>query len=294
MPDGSFGTTIEPDKAETENVKAETSKKERGPREVSTIGFPYHTLSDAIEVARAILDKGAVPMARDQLAGAMDLQAGSGNFTNKIAATRMFGLIETVSGKYQLTRLGFDIVDSDSERAKSARAQAFLSVPLYRRTYDEFRNTKLPPRPYGLENAFVGFGVAAKQKDKARRAFDSSARLAGYFEHGSDKLVPPVIMLDNDKEPAGRKSDLGGDRTRTRTDERDGESSVDNHFIKGLLDELPMKVGGKWSHAERVKWLQLAAQCVDMLYTADDSDDGAIIRVTLVYNRPRRTKKAAQ
>jgi hypothetical protein len=291
MPDGSFGNTIKPEETATENAEQKSSKR-RGPREVSTIAFPYHTLADAIAVAQAILDRGAVPMARDQLAPALSQQVGSGAFTNKIAAARMFGLIQTVAGKYELTRLGHEIVDSDVARQKTARAQAFLNVPLYRRAYDNFRNDRLPPRPHGLENALVSFGVSAKQKDKARRAFDTSARLAGYFDHGNDKLVAPVIVPNLDKEEPSRKSDLHGGRPRA--DEHDGEDSVDNHFIKGLLDELPMKVGGKWSHAERVKWLQLAAQCADMLYAADDSDDGATIKITLVYNKPRRGKKSQQ
>jgi hypothetical protein len=87
----------------------------------------------------------------------------------------------------------FDILDKDEAQARSAKARAFLNVPLYDKTFQEFWNCQLPPRPHGLENAFVSFGVAAKQKDKARHAFENSARLAGFFEHGNDKLVAPVI-----------------------------------------------------------------------------------------------------
>jgi hypothetical protein len=287
MPDGTFGTTIRPEELAIQDGKPESSKQ-KDPREISTIAFPYHTLGDAIGIARAILDKGAVPMARDQLAAAVGQQIGSGNFTNKIAATRMFGLIETVSGKYNLTRLGHEILDSDAARVKSAKARAFLSVPLYRRAYDDFRNALLPPRPHGLENAFVSFGVAAKQKDKARRVFDNSARLAGFFENGNDKLVAPVITPSDEKVIKRTPADGEGHADR----EGGGEASVDNHFIKGLLDKLPTKVGIKWSHAERVKWLQLAAQCADMLYDADESDKGATIKVALNYDRQRRPRNS--
>src|SRR5262249_11116561 len=134
-------TTMEPEELKTEDAKSETTpSKQKGTREISTIAFPYHTLKDAIEVARALFDKGGVGMARDQLAPALGQQVGSGAFTNKIAGARMFGLIQTVAGKYELTRLGHEILDSDPARQTAAKPQAFLNVPLYRRAYDEYRN----------------------------------------------------------------------------------------------------------------------------------------------------------
>jgi hypothetical protein len=294
MPDGSFEATFKPETEGTkaEDAKTENTSKRKDPREVSTIGFPYHTLADAIAVAGTILDKGAVPMARDQLSAAMGNQPDSGNFTNKLATTRMFGLMETVSGKYQLTRLGFDILDSDAARVKSAKAQAFLNVPLYRRTYDEFRNALLPPRPHGLENAFVSFGVSAKQKDKARRAFENSARLAGYFDNGNDKLLAPVIMPNAEKPQIDRGPDSRKRRTQTHDEGHDGDDSADNHFIKGLFDELPARVGDKWGYAGRLKWLQLAAQCFDMLYEVEH-DSSATIKITLADSKLGPGKRRA-
>src|SRR5580700_3565491 len=120
-------------------------------RIISTIGFPYMDLEDAIGVAKAMLAAGAVPMDRDQLAASMGQVPTSGNFNMKLSAAKLFGLVDNPQGKYQLTPLGFEILDAARERA--ARAEAFLNVPLYRRVFETFKGRQLPPRPIGLENA---------------------------------------------------------------------------------------------------------------------------------------------
>src|SRR5262245_48001181 len=106
-------------------------------RAQSAIQFPYVDLQGAVEVAQAVLAAGGVPLDRDQLAAALDMAPGSGGFSIKIAAARMFGLLELSAGKNQLSPLGFEILDPT--RAKAAMATAFLNVPLYRRVYDEFK-----------------------------------------------------------------------------------------------------------------------------------------------------------
>ncbi len=181
-------------------ANAQKSRKvERAP-ERGALPFPYVDLEGSVEVAKAIWDKGGVGLERDQLAAALGLMASGGNFSIKIAAARQFGLVEVVAGKNQLTPLGFDILDP--ARAPSARAKAFLQVPLYKRVYDEYRGKQLPPRPHGLENAFVTFGVTPKQKDKARHVFDRSARTAGFFPTpAEDRLVAPP-MANGDAEPS--------------------------------------------------------------------------------------------
>jgi hypothetical protein len=138
-------------------------------------------LDTSISVASAILSAGGVPVSRDQLAGLMNTTSGSGTFLMKVAAARMFGLIAYAQGKYELTTPGFLILESDEMRQKAARAEAFLSVPLYRRVYEEFKGKQLPPRPIGLERAFAKFGVSSKQTSNARLAFDKSATQAGFF-----------------------------------------------------------------------------------------------------------------
>ena len=258
MPDGLFS----PDPEDTPDSDRLDHKD---PREVSTIAFPYVGLDDAIETTRAIFDKGGVALSRDQLAGVMGQQPGSGNFSTKVAAARLFGLIESTSGKYQLTKLGFDILGCDETQVKAAMVRAFLNVPLYRRTYEEFRNGYLPPRPNGLEGAFAGFGVASKQTNRARRAFDNSARLAGFFEHGEDRLVEPIVSLQQ-KIADSVKRTLGPMSTDKGRDHPPAPMSATEHpFIQGLLISLP-PLGEEWGATDRIKWLRAATTAFELMY----------------------------
>ncbi|MGA2952543.1 MAG: hypothetical protein ABSD80_09950, partial [Caulobacteraceae bacterium] len=134
---------------ETAPDAADAGKQQR---EQSTIGFPYGDLDDAVDVARGIMKCGGIACEPDQLAAAINMSPTSGGFRLKIATARMFGAINTVQGRYELTDLGFGLTDKNLD--KEARAEAFLKVPLYRRLYDEFRNRPLPPRPAPLERTF--------------------------------------------------------------------------------------------------------------------------------------------
>jgi hypothetical protein len=159
----------------------------------STIAFPYSDIGDAIRVAEGLLKGGGVAMTRDQLAAAMNAAPGSGSFNMKVNTARTFGVMDNSSGKYQLTELGFEIADPGRQR--EAMVRAFLNVDLYRKTFEEFRGKRLPPRPHGIENAFVTFGVAPKQAANARLAFEKSARAAGFFPNAEeDRLVEPLAM----------------------------------------------------------------------------------------------------
>jgi hypothetical protein len=258
MPDGSMN--FDPEEATS---SAETAVK--GTRQKSAIEFPYVDLDDGISVARALLRMGAVPCDRDQLAAEMK-QSLSGSFVNKTSAAKMFGLVEFASGKYQLTQLGHAILDSnDSTRVAVSKAEAFLKVPLFRRIYDDFRNNQLPPSPHGLEQSMVSFGVPEKQKDKARRAFESSARQAGFFARGNDRLVAPVIAPNQTPAAASGQSERKEPATP-------GSSKVtlpvpaEHPFIKGLLLSLPEKLGEEWSVADRTKWLQTAADAFELMF----------------------------
>lgn len=102
----------------------------------------------------------------------------------------MFGVLEGEGSRHRLSQLGHAIVDPN--RAREARARAFLTVPLYRAIFDGHRGGVIPPAA-ALEREMVGLGVAEKQKDRARQVFERSADQAGYFEHGRNRLVMPGI-----------------------------------------------------------------------------------------------------
>jgi len=259
------------------------AEKETTQRTQSTIQFPYKDMELGISVAQAMLDAGGVALTGEQLAGVMKMQQGSGAFASKVATAKIFGLVATVAGKYELTNLGFSIVDRDEKRRRSARVDSFLHVPLYKRTYDEFRGKQLPPKA-GLEQAFVRFGVAPKQGENARWAFEKSARQAGFFASGDDRLIEPIV--------AGPSATAAVASEEPRAEAPFAPSPPMQHamptrsalhpFIQGLLDTLPAPETN-WSVEGRAKWLQAAAHCFDLIYMGD----GAIaIEAKATANRP--------
>jgi hypothetical protein len=236
-------------------------------RETSTVAFPYNDLDDAISVARAMHSAGGVPLDRDQLAAQLGISSVGGNFSLKLSGARMFGLITGGSGRIELTPLGFEILDPPRERA--AKAEAFLNVELYRKLYDSFKGRTLPPRPAGLEQAMVSLGVAQKQRDKARQAFDRSARTAGFFPTpAEDRLVAPVIGPNAAVGESARAQDtVDAEVVRAPIAAPPPQRTL-NPFIEGLLDELPAK-GEQWGIDDQANWLRAAAQIFRILYKGD-------------------------
>jgi len=239
-------------------------------RGMSKIQFPYFDLDEAINVARVMRDAGGNALfSRDQLAAALKHPSSSGAFSAKLQAAKLFGLSEYVDGKARVTQLGFDIVDT--ERARSARVEAFLAVPLYRRVYEEYRGKTLPARPHGLERVFVDLGVLPKRGQNARWAFERSARQAGFFDHGEDRLVAPVV-----NEPAKAETDapqafsIAPPTSQPAT--RESATTQRHLLIEGLLQTLP-DPHTNWALGERVRWLGAAANIFDVLFSSDDEGD---------------------
>ena len=272
---------VAPDSTATADAKVQQTPVER---EVSTIAFPYANLEDAMGIARAIFDQGGVPLSRDQIAVAMKAAVGSGSFSLKAGAARMFNLVANVGGKYQLTDIGQRALSSNEAEALAARRDAFLSVPLYKRTFTEFRNRALPPRPSGLEQAFVSFGVSPKQKDKARWAFEKSAQFAGFFSGGNDRLVEPVVQSRAQAILSKIAADNSeSERALEKTSCASPTNATDDPLIRGMLDRLPAP-GSVWDYDKRVRWLQIFASNLDMVYcVADESGQHPLIEIKKVF-----------
>jgi len=234
-------------------------------RERSTIEFPYADLSEATGIVRVIHQSGGLPMDRDQIAVRMGQKPTSGAFTTKVSAARMFQLVEVQpgSGKIAITPLGHELISLDEARQQKARAEAFLNVELYRKLYDEFRNRHLPPRPTGLEQAMVGFGVAPKQRTNARYAFDRSAKQAGYFDHGPDRLVAPVAITPHPTVSTPATGLAVAQAAQMSAASVTVECQLDG-VIVALIDKLPTE--GPFPAAKREAWLTMMAMAFDMAY----------------------------
>lgn len=243
------------------------------PRQRSTIGFPYADLSDVEGVAFAIHNNVATGGCDDaQLAPWLNLSAKSSGFRVRLSAARLFGLIETrEAGMHYLTDLGKMMVDPMRQRA--ARVQAFLSVPLYSRIFEDYKGGVLPP-PAALELAIERSGVAPKQKSRARQIFERAAEQAGFFEQGKNRLVKPGIAeaaaplrADSSKGSDKPGGDDGG-RSAGSGGEGGGGSGLRtglDPLIVGLVNKLP-DANLPWPQADRVTWLKALNMIIPLVY----------------------------
>jgi hypothetical protein len=190
---------------------------------------------------------------------------------------KMFGLLTYDRGSLSLTPLGMRI--PDPQQTKQARVEAFLNVPLYKAVYDKFRGVSLPPTA-GLEREMLAMGVAPKQKEKARQVFMRSAKQAGFFEFGTDRLVLPSGTGAQARDASnGDKPDQGkGDPKRDSGGGTGGGGDGLHPFIQGLLKTLPAPESG-WSIEQRARWLQTAAGIFDLIFKGNDDGRQIIVRV---------------
>ena len=220
-------------------------------------------------------NSGYQECAPDQLAAAMNQQVSSGNFRQKISTARAFGLIHTSPGRITLTELGYRVLDPAQQRG--ALAEAFLTVELYRKIYDDFRGKQLPPRPAALERTFENYGVSPKQTDKARHAFDRSAKQAGFFDHGNDRLVEPGDIPVQAPPPAQEPREVPTFASGNGGNGGSGGGEPPPHLdplIVALLNKMP--TGKSWPLPGRVKWLRALAMNLSFVYEADDGNAGEI------------------
>jgi len=243
---------IEPLEAENGDA-GEDSKRQR-----STIGFPYTDYNSATEVASAVHGNvGHGQCSMGQLAAWMSQSPKSSGFRTQLAATRLFGLIESEDQEsLRLTELGRRVVDPAQERA--AKAEAFLKVPLFKALYDLHRDGVTPPAA-ALEREIVELGVGDKQKARARQVFESSAQQTGFREAAPNRLVMPAVVVK--PAPLEQKPKHGG------SDGGDGSLQLDP-LLMALLHKIPKTETG-WPPDSRLRWFRTFAMNVSQVYDDD-------------------------
>jgi hypothetical protein len=133
--------------------------------------------------------------------------------------------------------------------------------------HDKFKGNVLPPKA-AITREIQGMGVAVGQADRARQLLEKSAEQAGFFAHGRDRLVEPVVR-------GGGKVDAPIKEEQKRGNGHGGGGRQYHPFIEGLLQKLP-EPETEWQHEARVKWLQTAANIFDLLYSSDASAEVSI------------------
>jgi hypothetical protein len=265
---------------QTGNEKDPDSKQKR---EHSSIDFPYGSLDDGIAVAKAVHKLGGNQCRLDSLAAELGHDTvNSGGFRQKLSTAHTFGFTSLSQGIVSLKPLGVRVIDTDQEKA--ARVEAFLNVPLYNAVYEQFKSGTLPP-PQGLEAAMVSLGVVSKQAQRARQAFQNSAKQAGFFAYGASKLVYPALGAAAAAKPKDDEQSQS-EQPKNGNGGGDGGDGKKRHpFIEGLLETLPPAALGtaktEWSFKDRQDWLQTAAGIFNLIYKPGADDEGGAVTVSV-------------
>ncbi|MGH6822463.1 MAG: hypothetical protein ACREC4_03065 [Methylocella sp.] len=249
-------------KEQVENIQdaartAQSNNEGDEKRERSTIQFPYNDLDDAVTIAKAVHENAGISCTIDQLAAYVKNSLTSGAFRLRVSTASTFGLTDNARSEVRLTPLGRRIADPSQEA--EAKVEAFLSVPLYVRIYDNYRGFTLPGAA-ALEKFMREVGVSSKQTGKARQAFMRSARQARFFDQGEDRLVRPASPgtkpIEEPKPEPGKNPDAT----------RGGDGGPPHHpLIDGLFQSLPRQ-GENWTLEEAADWLQAAAYNFRIVY----------------------------
>jgi hypothetical protein len=227
----------------------------------STIEFPYGDLEDAEELTQALHSNAGTTSTVEQLAAYMGQAARGGGFRTRITTAKTFGLIDNPRGQVVLTELGSKMVDPKLQSI--ARVESFLKVPLFAALFNKFKSGVLPPRA-ALTREIQTLGVIETQADRARQAFERSAERAGFFAHGRDRLVMPVVHAAKSEKPK--------DEDKTEKPKRSGSGGDGGDFdplLWGLLSRLP-STDTEWPIEARVTWLKALVTNFDILYGPTD------------------------
>ena len=242
-----------------------------GKRQRSTIGFPYTDYSNCSALADAIHSHvGHGECSIEQLAAWTNQSPKSSGVRVQIASAKLFGIIEVgaEAGKLKLTELGRKIVDPN--KAITAKAEAFLNVPLFKALYEKYKDGVTPPNS-ALEREIDALGVAVKQRAKARQMFVNSAQQTGFRDAAPNRLVMPAsIVIHDEKQETSNNGELG-------IDDGVGDALLLDPLIMALLHKIPKE---NWHAEKRLRWFRTLAMNVSQVY--DDDSEPVEMKIELI------------
>lgn len=229
----------------------EPDPKQGKARARSGVRFPYNDLAESIEVARVIHERAAGVCDLAQLAALLNYSGVSnGAFRTRVSAAKMFGLIEEADEqKLRVSVRGQTIVAPISDaHATRAKVEAFMSVDLFKRVYEQFHGAALP-EPVGLRNLLqTEYQVVPDRVAPTVRIMLDSADQAGLFKATGNRsrMVLPLAMPGTPMAPpappahhAATPSRTGGNGGGGGGGGGGGDVGEIDPAILGLLRRLP-------------------------------------------------------
>jgi hypothetical protein len=168
-----------------------TAKSNKAPairRVRATVSYPYHNLNTCLEIAAGVKDigNGKKEVSRTLLAQHLKLDEKSGDFAQKLASTKCYGLIDGRSD-FKLTDLsmGLYFPTKDPDRQKrSALLQAASSPGAFSALLEKYDGSK-PPNQELMGNVLSQeMGIPESWK----------LRIANFFTKAMNSVAAPNLV----------------------------------------------------------------------------------------------------
>jgi len=228
----------------------------------STFRYPRYDLASSIEVARTLQQHGGTASQHELATYLAYKSAKNGAFLTRLAAARIFGLVEGSPSTVGLTPRAHTILQPDYPSTEvRARLEAFLSVPLFRAFLERYEGQPLPPQS-GMRNALqTQFQVPREQASLALNRMLTSAEQAGLFAAAGNrtKMIRPTTSSLSPT-PGASSDSHPVLETRIETDRQTLPK-----LLEGALEELPDTAGG-WSEQGLRDWLDLIEMALRVAY----------------------------
>jgi hypothetical protein len=247
------------------------TKSKPGRRPGGALRYPAYDLDASVEVAQRLHERAGGVANLKTLAVYLGYSGThNGSFINRMAAARLFGLVDGPPTDVALTERARAILMPEYDDSETqARVEAFEQVPLYRAVLDAFEGKQLPAQE-GLVNALQNrYDVPA---GKARGVLDrliKSADQAGLFKISGDRsrMIRPRLddvsrrLRASDGELSAPSAGELGARAEVVTP----RAASRHKLIDGALDELPA-IGVAWTEEGLQQWLDLIEHSVRVIW----------------------------
>ena len=249
------------------------------PARVRENRYPMYDLNSCLALAKKVKDEGGNDCTPEQLGALLGYKnTNGGGFATRVSNAKMFGLIETVQGRYRITSRAETILypTTESERQQML-VDAFLLVPMYKRVYEMHKGQRLP-EALGMQNLLHRqFDIPMGERlVQALRVLMDSAEQAGFFRSTQGRrtnIVLPIVSAAPPYSSGASASDQG------LRDSRSGGGSSGNggggtlsrgKLLDGVWEMLPNE--DSWSEAELQTWLKMLTMALRVRYRVPEAE----------------------
>lgn len=201
--------------------------------EVGRYEYPDLKLSEAIAYAEKITKDFGGKISASNLAKLFGIEPRGGGFRNRVGDLMAYGLIEG-QREYRLSKLGARITGNPADA--QARAQAFLTVPLFKAIHDEFKGKV--PNDMNVFILQIKDITKADEKEVSIRA----ARLRNHYNEALPYLMPDIFPVSGESEvPTGQTAEIQP-RIESHATQSTDRFSIPSDYARLVTDDFVVGV----------------------------------------------------